>query len=93
MGLILDLARVAAAANVLLLAVLVAIWAHNYRQVRSRHTLGALVFALFLLAENALALYYYFSGLSIRPASVRAMMYLQVLEAVGIAAYTYVSLD
>lgn len=93
MGLTLDLARVAAATNVVLLAVLVAIWGRNYREIRSRHTLGALVFALFLLAENALALYYYFSGLSIRPASVRAMMYLQVLEAVAIAAYTYVTLE
>jgi len=93
MSLMLDVARVAAGANVALLAVLVAVWARSYRQIRSRHTLGALVFALFLLAENALALYYYFSGLSIAPPAVRAMMILQVLEAVGIAAYTYVTLE
>jgi hypothetical protein len=93
MGLILDVARVSAAANVVLLAVLVGIWARSYSQIRSRHTLGALVFALFLLAENALALYYYVTGLAVPPPALRAMMYLQVLEAVGIAAYTYVTLD
>jgi hypothetical protein len=53
----LDVARVAAGLNVLLLLVLVGIWARTLRQIRSKQTLGSLVVGLFLLCENALALY------------------------------------
>jgi hypothetical protein len=91
MSLILDVARIAAGVNVLLLLVLSYVWGRNYRQIRSQHTLGALVFALFLLGENVLALYYYLYGPAMPPPAIQAMMYLQVLETVGIAALTYVT--
>jgi hypothetical protein len=91
MSAILNLAQVAAGVNVLLLLALCYVWGRNYHQIRSQHTLGALVFALFLLAENALALYYYLYGPAMPPPAIRAMMYLQVLETVGIAFLTYVT--
>lgn len=90
----LDAARIAAALNVVLLTVLVSIWARNLRQIRTRQTVGSLVFALFLLAENLLAVYYYnFASIPLSAPAVRAMMYLQILETVGIAALVYVTLE
>lgn len=57
MALWFDVMRFAAGFNVLLLLGLSAIWIQNYRQFRSKHALGLLVFALLLLAENASAVY------------------------------------
>jgi hypothetical protein len=59
MSIWLDLARVTAAANLALLAVLGGVWLRNYRAHGASHTLGLLVFAAFLLVENALWLYLY----------------------------------
>lgn len=59
MSLWLDAARVAAAANVAVLAVLGWVWLGNYRDHGADHTLGLLVFAGFLLVENLLWLYLY----------------------------------
>lgn len=49
----------AAAVNLLLLVVLGSIWLRNYRLHGASHTLGLLVFAAFLMVENALWLYFY----------------------------------
>jgi hypothetical protein len=55
----LDVARAAAGVNLLLLLALGSVWLRNYRKHGARHTLGLLVFAVFLLVENALWLYFY----------------------------------
>ena len=54
-----ELARVAVVVNVALLAVLGFVWVRNYRSHGAQHTLGLLVFAAVLLAQNLLALYLY----------------------------------
>lgn len=54
-----DVARAAAALNVLLLLALGSVWLRNYRQHGASHTLGLLVFGGFLLVENVLWLYFY----------------------------------
>jgi len=59
MGLWLDLALAAAAANALLLVALGSVWLRGYRRHGASHTLGLLVFAAFLLVENALWIYFY----------------------------------
>lgn len=59
MTLWLDAARAAAGVNVLLLVTLGSVWLRGYRRHGARHTLGLLVFAAFLLVENALWLYLY----------------------------------
>jgi hypothetical protein len=91
MSLMLDAARVAAAANVVLLLGLLAVWARTYREIRAPLTLGSMVFAAFLLAENAVALYFYFNAPAMPPPAVQVMMILQVLETVGIAVLAYVT--
>jgi hypothetical protein len=93
MTLVLDVARVAAGLNILLLAVLVGIWGRNYLEIRSKQTLGSVIFAAFLLVENALALFYYLDPPQMSLPAVRAMMYLQILEFVGIAFLVYVTWD
>lgn len=90
MSLTLDVARVAAALNVLLLVVTLGVWVRTLRQIRSKQTFGSLVFGLFLLCENALALYYTVAAIPLSVPAVRAMMYLQILETVGVAALVYV---
>lgn len=91
MSLVVDLARLSAAANVLLLLAVGYVWADSYRQVRSRHTLVTFLFALFLLAENGLALYYYLTSASMPAAAMRAMMTLSMLETGGLALLAYVT--
>ena len=89
MSLALDAARIAAALNVLMLLVLLRIWVGTYREIRAPLTLGSIVFAVLLLAENAVALYFYFNAPAMPPLAVEVMMILQVLETVGIAVLFY----
>jgi hypothetical protein len=91
MSLVLDAARIAAAINILLLAGLIAIWVRTYREIRAPLTLGTIIFATFLLAENAVALYFYFNAPAMPPLAVEVMMVLQILETLGIAALSYVT--
>jgi len=101
MSLWFDIVRVAAGLNVVLLAVLLGIWGRNYLEFRSKHTLGLSLFALFLLAENALSLYIYIVDPTLSawfasevPDIVwRAMMILRVLQTVGVSFLVWVSWD
>ena len=100
MGIWLTAAGAATAVNVLLLAGLAVLWGRNYRQFRSKHALGLLVFAGLLLAENLLAFYYYVLDPQVAtllgnaaPVAGRAMMFVQVLELVGLLFLAWVSWD
>jgi hypothetical protein len=92
MSLILTGAQVAAAVNILLLCTLLVVWIRTYREVRAPLTLGSIVFAAFLLAENVVALYFYLTAPAMPALAVEVMMVLQMLETVGIAVFTYVTL-
>jgi len=59
MSLLLEIARGAAVANLLLLLVLGYVWGDGYRRHGAAHTLGLLVFAGFLFCQNLLWLYLY----------------------------------
>lgn len=59
MGLWFGVTQAATALNVVLLVGLGSVWARNYRRFRSKHTLGLTVFAMLMLTENGLALYFY----------------------------------
>jgi hypothetical protein len=100
MGIWLTAAAAATALNVLLLVVLVAIWVRNYSDFRTKHTLGFAIFGLMLLAENALAFYYYVLDPNVAtllnsaaPIAGRAMMFVQVLELLGLLFLTWVTWD
>lgn len=92
MTLTLDIARLAAVTNIVLLTALIVVWGRLYREIKSTFTLGSIVFALFLLAENATALWYYFNPTpGLPPFAVEIMMVLQVLEALAIATLLYIT--
>ena len=91
MSLWFEAARLAVVANVVLLVGLTAVWGRNYRTHGANHTLGLLVFAVFLLAENLLAVYLYtFHGTfhgwvyEAAPVAQRGMMALNVLELLAL---------
>lgn len=96
-----DVARVAAGVNVVLLVALSAVWGRNAVRLRSPHALGLSTFAALLLAENAMALYYYLAdptlsawfSSAVPPVAWRAMVTLHVLETVALAALLRVTLD
>ena len=95
------IARIATGLNVVLLSTLVVVWARNHRQFRSRHTAGLLTFALLLLAENAVALYYYaldptlsvWFATAVPDVAWQAMLTLHVLETVALVALLRVTLE
>lgn len=91
MSLMLNAARVAAAVNIALLVGLLAVWIQTYREIRAPLTLGSIVFSIFLLAENIVALYFYFTAPAMPTLAVQFMMILQVLETFGIAVLAYVT--
>jgi hypothetical protein len=94
-------AQVAVAVNVLLLAVLSYVWGKNYYQLRSKHTLGMLVFAGLLLFENLFALYYYlvdptlsaWFSTAVPDVAWRAMLLFHVLETLALGFLAWVTLD
>ncbi|MGM0590806.1 MAG: hypothetical protein ACQETI_04105 [Halobacteriota archaeon] len=96
-----DVARTATAVNVVLLVLLSVIWGRNYVQLRSKHTLGLLLFSVFLLAENAFALYFYlldpqlsvWFSTAVPAIAWQAMMSLHVLETVGLVVLAWVTFD
>lgn len=99
MSIWIDAARLSTAVNVLILLVLSYIWARNYLRIRSKHVMGLMIFALLLLAENGLALYYYLldEDLSVWFATDvpviawRALMVLHLLETAALAFLLWVT--
>lgn len=93
----LDVACLAAGVNILFLVTLSSIWVRNFRQFRSKHTLGLATFGGLLLLENVIALYVFLwhpvlSGwiASSAPVAQTAMMVLRALEsgALGVLLWT-----
>ncbi|WP_135852007.1 hypothetical protein [Halorussus salinus] len=101
MSIWIDLARVATGLNLLLLALLASVWVRNYRRVRSKHTLGMVVFAALLFAENGFALYFYqldpvlsvWFGTKVPDPAWQAMLLFHVLETLAIGFLAWVTLD
>jgi hypothetical protein len=101
MSLLIDAARVAVALNALLLAVLLAIWGRNYLKLRTKHTVGLLVFATLLFLENAFALYFYsldptlsfWFNTQVPDVAWRALLLFHVLELFAVVAITWTTVD
>jgi hypothetical protein len=93
-----EVARAAVAVNVVLLVALTVVWARNYRSHGATHTLGLLVFALVLLAQNLLALYLYslhptFHGwvYDAAPIARQGTMAINVLETVALTFLAWIT--
>ena len=96
-----DVARIAAVLNLVLLAGLGYVWVRNYLDFRTKHTLGLLLFTVFLFAENAYSLYLYqwhptvapWFASSMPPTAGDGMMALGIFEMIGLAILTWVTFD
>ncbi|WP_336326179.1 hypothetical protein [Halovenus sp. HT40] len=101
MSLWFDVARLSAGINIVLLAALLSVWGRNYLDLRSKHALGLAMFAVFLLARNALSLYIYivdptlsaWFNSSVPNIVWRALMALHLLETVGLAVLVWITWD
>lgn len=95
-----DVARVAIALNLLLLAGFMVVWGRNYWDLRSKQTFGLLLFASFLLVENGLAFYFYMLHpvlqvwvTSIPSVAQIAMTALRVAEFTGLVFLAWATWD
>jgi hypothetical protein len=80
--------------SILLLAGLVGIWVRNYLTFRTSLTLGLIAFGLILSAENALAIYFFFSTSMLYsgdPLAQRAVLTLRALQLLALGFLTYVT--
>ncbi|MEF8812311.1 MAG: hypothetical protein V5A55_00595 [Halovenus sp.] len=80
-----------AALNVLLLAVLIAVWLSNYRTFRSPMLLGLLLFAGLLAVENMIAIAGYLSTEMIYAGGKTAMYTIVALRALQFVALGFLT--
>jgi hypothetical protein len=81
--------------NLALLSVLTYIWISNYREFRSPHILGLVIFAVALSAENIAAIYFYFSMdmlYATSPTAQRVVVLLRGLQLVALVALTWTTM-
>ncbi len=89
------IASVFAGINVVLLAVLTAVWVRNYLTFRTSMTLGLIAFAVVMLLENATALYFFFSMQMFYGESAavqQSVAVLRTLQFVALVFLTWVTL-
>jgi len=81
--------------NVLLLGALTLVWARNYRTFRTPLILGLLAFGAVMLAENGVALYFFFSAqmlYSMNPGVQEIVAILRALQSLALVFLTYVTM-
>lgn len=95
MGTELMVATVFSGLNAVLLAVLTYVWLSNYRTFKTKETLGLASFALVLLLENLVAIYYFLQPMSMlissNPTAQRAVLVLRILQFVALSFLTFVT--
>ena len=95
--------QVFAVLNIVLLAGLLYVWGSNWWRLRSKHTLGLVLFGTFLLLENAAAAYLFIMDPTLnewitnsqavpRPAQM-TLAGLRLLEFGGLSFLTWITWD
>lgn len=95
MSTLLVVASAFSAINALLLATLTTVWVRNYRTFQTPLTLGLVAFAVVMLAENATALYFFFSSnmlYTMDPGIHQIVAVLRGLQFVALVFLTWVTL-
>ena len=95
MGPLITAAVALAALNTLLLLPLVGVWIRNYNTFGTGLVGGLVLFAVAMLAENAIAVYFFFSMASFYsgdPGVQQAVLVLRGLQFVAIAGLSYTTL-
>jgi len=84
------------AVNVVLLLGLIVVWLRNYRTFRSTLALGLVAFAVAMLVENVVALYFSVSMASLYGDGAvvgRTVLLLRALQFLALAFLTYVTMQ
>jgi len=84
-----------AGVNLVMLAVLAVVWIRNYRTFRTPLVLGLLAFDVAMAAENALAIYFFFSMSMLYsgdPSVQTAVVVLRALQFVALVFLTWVTM-
>ena len=92
---LLTIASALSVLNIVLLLIVGAVWARNYRTFKSPLTIGLLGFAVVLIIENLVALGFFFSmGMLYSGSAVaqQAVLAMRALQFVAIAFLTVVTL-
>jgi hypothetical protein len=95
MGITIQAASVLAGVNIVFLAALSGVWLRNYRTFRTPLVLGLVAFGGVMLAENALALYFFLTMQSFYsgdPHVQQAVLVLRGLQLVAVGFLTYVTM-
>jgi len=95
MGPLITAAAVIAGINAALLLPLIGVWARNLATFRTGLVGGLLLFAIAMFAENAIAIYFFFSMASFYggdPHVQQAVLILRTLQFVAIAGLSYTTL-
>lgn len=95
MGPLITAAVAIAGLNTLLLLPLVGVWIRNYNTFGTGLVGGLVLFAVAMLVENALAIYFFFSMASFYsgdPGVQKAVLVLRGIQFVAIAALSYTTL-
>lgn len=90
------MASALAGVNIALLVALSVVWVRNYLAFRSPLVLGLLAFGLVMLAENALAVYFFFSMKMLYsgdPTVQTAVAVLRGLQLVALAFLAWVAMQ
>ncbi|PSQ01238.1 hypothetical protein BRC89_00030 [Halobacteriales archaeon QS_4_70_19] len=98
-----DAVRLLTVLNLLLLLGLAAIWGRNWWELRSKHALGLLLFAVLLIGENALGAYLFVWDPTVSawigdpqlvpPPAQQAMAAFRVLEFAGLTFLAWITYD
>lgn len=94
MGPAITAAIAVAVVNAALLVVLTVVWGRNYREFHSNLTLGLMAFAVVLLIENLVAIFFFFSMASLYssgPLVGEVVAMLRGLQLVALVFLTYVT--
>jgi len=95
MGPLIQAASGLAALNIVILLPLMGVWIRNYSTFRTNLVGGLVVFAFAMFAENAVAVYFFFSMASFYagdPHVQQAVLVLRSLQFVAIAVLAYVTM-
>lgn len=102
-SLLVDVVRVLTVLNMLVLLGLATVWGRNWWELRSKHALGLLLFAVLLIGENALGAYLFMLDPTVSawvgnpelvpPPAQMAMAAFRVLEFGGLLFLSWVTYD
>lgn len=80
-----------AAVNIAILLAVLYVYMQNYLAMKARFTLGLIFFALLLLAENAVSLYFNYTMMKMFSPVETELLYIKTLQTLALGFLAYVT--